>query len=38
MKRLPIEIPASDCEEDAITVLLDPAAVSLERAIEMVSE
>ena len=34
----PLRVPASEWEEDAITALLDPAAVSLERAVEMVSE
>ena len=33
----PLEIPASNWEEDAITALLDPAAVSLERAVQLVS-
>jgi acyl-CoA dehydrogenase len=33
----PLEIPASDWEEDAITALLDPDAVSLKRAVEIVT-
>ena len=33
----PLEIPASDWEEDATAALLDPAPVSLDRAVEIVS-
>jgi hypothetical protein len=33
----PLEIPASDWEEDAIRLLLDPGAVSLERAAQLVT-
>ena len=33
----PLTIPASDWEEDAITALLDPAPVSLERAAHLVT-
>ncbi|MGA9723099.1 MAG: hypothetical protein WBQ86_11615, partial [Candidatus Binatus sp.] len=33
----PLAIPASDWEEDATTALLDPAAVSIERAAQLVS-
>jgi hypothetical protein len=33
----PLSIPTSNWEEDAITALLDPAAVSLERAAQLVT-
>jgi predicted HTH domain antitoxin len=33
----PLEIPAYDWEEEAIAALLDPGAVSLKRAAELVT-
>jgi hypothetical protein len=33
----PLSVPTSNWEEDAITALLDPAAVSLERAAQLVT-
>jgi hypothetical protein len=33
----PLEIPASDWEEDATTALLDPGPVSLEQAARIVT-
>ncbi|HZC44986.1 MAG TPA: hypothetical protein VE243_00850, partial [Candidatus Acidoferrum sp.] len=33
----PLSIPTTDWEEDAITALLDPGAVSLERAVQLVA-